>query len=147
MNFKTTISKIRISAKKVRVLTASVKKESPIVAMERLSMSPLKASKILAKAIKNTLHNASASLKVPQSDLRFVAIQIDEGAFYKRMRPGPKGMANFYKKRTSHITIEYNIPLETKSKDTLVKTNENVNDLPKAEVVEKVKKINNKIKQ
>ncbi len=95
----------RISPKKMRFILDDVKKFSPAQAVVRLEYSPLRTSKLLAKAINSSLANASAALKTDKNLLQFKTLLVEEGPRLKRMRPGSRGMGRLFKRRSSHIKI------------------------------------------
>lgn len=95
----------RISPKKMRFILDDVKKFTPQQAIVRLEYSPLRTSKLLAKAISSALSNASAALKIDKNLLQFKTLLVEEGPQLKRMRPGSRGMGRMFKRRSSHIKI------------------------------------------
>lgn len=95
----------RISPKKMRFILDDVKKFTPEQAIVRLEYSPLRTSKLLAKAISSALANASAALKIDKNLLQFKTLLVEEGPQLKRMRPGSRGMGRMFKRRSSHIKI------------------------------------------
>lgn len=95
----------RISPKKLRFILDNVKKFTPEQAIVRLEYSPLRTSKLLAKALGSALANASAALKIDKNLLQFKTLLVEEGPQLKRMRPGSRGMGRMFKRRSSHIKI------------------------------------------
>lgn len=95
----------RISPKKLRFILDDVKKFTPEQAIVRLEYSPLRTSKLLAKALASALSNASAALKIDKNLLQFKTLLVEEGPQLKRMRPGSRGMGRMFKRRSSHIKI------------------------------------------
>ncbi len=89
----------------MRFILDDVKKFTPQQAIVRLEYSPLRTSKLLAKAISSALSNASAALKIDKNLLQFKTLLVEEGPQLKRMRPGSRGMGRMFKRRSSHIKI------------------------------------------
>lgn len=105
MEARTTIKHLRISPKKLRFLADDVRRRTPLEAMQHLLYQRDRAATFLYKAIKSASANAQSTLKTDENLLQFKALQIDEGPVLKRMQPGGRGTAKFYKRRSSQITI------------------------------------------
>lgn len=99
------IKYIHISPKKLRFMLDDVKKRSPRQALDHLFHSQKRNSKVLYKALQSAMSNARAVLKIDDNAMQFKTFLVEEGPSLRRMRPGPKGMANMYKRRTSHIKV------------------------------------------
>lgn len=99
------IKYIHISPKKLRFMLADVKKRSPRQALDHLFHSQKRNSKVLYKALQSAMSNARAVLKIDDAAMQFKTFLVEEGPSLRRMRPGPKGMANMYNRRTSHIKV------------------------------------------
>ena len=99
------IKYIKISPKKVRFIIDDIKKMSPRDALNSLFYSPKRSAKVLYKVIKSAIDNAKTNLKTDEQGLKFKTILVEQGPALKRMRPGSKGRANLYKRRSSHIKV------------------------------------------
>lgn len=99
------IKYVRVSPKKLRLLTQSVRKMTPAQALRVLLYSPQRSAKILRKAIKSAVDNAVQTLKREADMLKFQLLTVEEGARLKRFRSGGRGTAKPYKRRTAHIKI------------------------------------------
>lgn len=99
------IKYVKTSPKKLRFMVDDVKKMTPQQALNSLLYSPKRSAKILYKVVKSAVDNAKSAFKVDAGDLRFKALVIEQGPALKRMRPGSKGRANLYKRRSSHIKV------------------------------------------
>ncbi len=96
---------IKVSPKKLRFVAKSIKALKPVDALSRLQLVQNRSAKMLARAIKSAIDNGVAVHKISADTLTFAEIRIDEGVFLRRMRPGARGMARPYHRRSSHITI------------------------------------------
>ena len=105
MESRAYIKYIHVSPKKLRFIIADVKKKTPRQALDHLYTSQKRNAKILYKALKSAIDNAKLVLKVADSELSFKTFLVEEGPSLKRMRPGSKGMAKMYQRRTSHIKV------------------------------------------
>lgn len=102
---KTYIKNINISPKKLRFYLKSIKKMTPISAMNYLFYGQQRAIKILYQAVKSAINNAKNSLKVTEDLLKFKLFIVEEGLKLKRYRPGGRGRPKPIMKRKSHIKI------------------------------------------
>lgn len=96
---------LRISPKKIKELSGSVQGFMPEDAISSLLFTGNKSGRILAKAIKSSMSNATNNLKLNAKDLRIKTIEILKGPIYKRWQPVSRGMAHQIKKRTAHIKV------------------------------------------
>jgi len=102
---RTYLKNIDISPKKLRFYLKSVKKLTPIAAMDHLYYGEQRATKILYQAVKSAINNAKNTLKVTEDLLKFKVFTIEEGLKLKRYRPGGRGTPKPIMKRKSHIKI------------------------------------------
>lgn len=102
---KTYLKNIDISPKKLRFYLGSVKKMSPVSAMEHLFYGQQRATKVLYQAVKSAVSNAKIALKVNEDLLKFKVFTVEEGLKLKRYRPGGRGTPKPIMKRKSHIKI------------------------------------------
>lgn len=126
MESTTYIKYNRISPKKMRFILDDVKKLGPQQAVIRLEYSPLRTSKLLAKAINSSLAAGSAALKTDRNLLQFKTLLVEEGPRLKRMRPGSRGMGRLFKRRSSHIKIVLTAP---ESKRNIISSQEKKSEL------------------
>lgn len=105
MEVQAYIKYVHISPKKLRFIITDIKKKTPRQALDHLFTSQKRSSKVLYKAVKSAVDNARQVFKTDDSALRFKTFLVEEGPSLKRMRPGSKGMANMYQRRTSHIKV------------------------------------------
>lgn len=105
MEVRAQIKYVRVSPIKLRFLIDAIKVVSPQAALDHLSLSPNKTSKVLYKAIKSAVANGNAKPGFDATKAKFKTLAIDEGPSLRRFRAGPKGMARPYIRKSSHITV------------------------------------------
>lgn len=110
MEAKAHIKHVRISPTKLRMITDSVKELKPLIALDRLGVSQNRSAKILYKAIKSAMDNGTNNHGMNAEHMQFKVLSVDEGRFLKRFRPGARGMAKPYLRKSSHITVVLNQP-------------------------------------
>jgi large subunit ribosomal protein L22 len=96
---------VRISPRKAKLVADSLKNLSAVQALEALFFLRKRGGTFLEKTLKSAIANASKNANLKKEDLLVKNIQILQGSSFKRMRPGSRGRAKPYKKRTSHIRI------------------------------------------
>ncbi|MBI1863791.1 50S ribosomal protein L22 [Candidatus Woesebacteria bacterium] len=95
---------VRISPRKVRLVTDAIKDMKPMDAIEVLPLTAKRAALPVLKVIKTAIANA-VSQGANQKNLYFKEIQVGEGPRLKRGNPASRGMFKPYKKRMSHIRV------------------------------------------
>jgi len=124
MQYEATIKYLRVSTRKVRLVTDAVKKLPVQRALAELSMMPKHASELLEKAIKSAIANAKQK-NANIETLRIERIEVMGGPMMKRFHAVSRGMAHSYKKRMTHVRViltDETIPSAVKKiKDKTVK--------------------------
>lgn len=96
---------IKITPRKVRLVSEAVKKLTLPRALAQLEVMDKRAAlpvkKALESAVANALHNGNAS----RDKLTIKEIMIGEGIAYKRYHYAARGRVRPYVKRTSHIRV------------------------------------------
>lgn len=107
MQFFATAKSVRISPRKVRIVTDAIKKLKLAVASEKLKFLSKAAAEPIYKALRSAVANAIQSGKVQESDLRIENILIDEGSRMRRRDTSHRQSrdSGIIHKRTSHIKI------------------------------------------
>ncbi|HLD26405.1 MAG TPA: uL22 family ribosomal protein [Patescibacteria group bacterium] len=105
METSTYIKHTKTSPKKLRLVAKSIKKMPVRHALDTLSLSRTRASKILYKSILSALDTFLSSSKEEMSMVQFKLLTIEEGSRLKRFRSGSKGNAKPYRRKMSHIKI------------------------------------------
>ena len=100
----------RISARKVRPLADMVRGKFADEALDILRYQPQRGARMLEKVIRSALGNVQDPDQNPGQTVRTENLvvseaRVDNGPFFKRMRPRARGMAYMIKKRSSHIHI------------------------------------------
>lgn len=105
-----TLSNLRQSPRKVRVVANLVRGKKVEDAIVTLEFAPKRASLPLRKLIASAIANAKAQ-SVPVETLFVKRIEVNEGKILYRRRPVAHGSAHPIRKRTSHVFVA----LETKT--------------------------------
>ena len=93
-----------MSPRKIRLVTALIKKMKPVEAVEKLPFVQKRSGLEIAKVIKNALASAR-NAGITDTDLVFKEIQVNEGPRLKRGRAASRGRWHPFKRRMSHIRI------------------------------------------
>lgn len=96
---------IRISPRKVKLVTDSVKKLSPVEALEYLKFIRKRAADEVARVVKQAIANAENNFKLKKEDLVFKKILTKKGPIFKRWRAASRGRAHKILKRTTHLEV------------------------------------------
>jgi len=141
MQVKASLRYLRISPRKVRLVTQLIKGLSAKEAESQLFFNPKRSGKDILKLLKSAIANAEHNFQLNKEKLFVREIRVDEGPAFKRIMPRARGAAYPIRKRTSHISIVLEEKEDLKPK---IITKEE-----KAELKEKVKreKIRKKFEQ
>lgn len=96
---------IRMSPRKVRLVTDSVKGMRVADALAALSFLPKAAAIPVAKVVKSAAANAENNFQLDPEDLYITHIVADPGPTLKRFRPKARGRVGRILKRSTHITV------------------------------------------
>ncbi|KKU09336.1 MAG: 50S ribosomal protein L22 [Candidatus Woesebacteria bacterium GW2011_GWB1_45_5] len=102
--FTATQKYLIMSPRKIRLVTALIKKMKPVEAVEKLPFVQKRSGLEIAKVIKNALASAR-NAGITDTDLVFKEIQVNEGPRLKRGRAASRGRWHPFKRRMSHIRI------------------------------------------
>lgn len=124
MTYEATSKYMRISTRKVRLVTDAVKTHSVTEAIAQLSIMPKRAAGFLKKTIDSAVANAKQK-NAAVDQLAIVRIEVMGGPVMKRFHAVSRGMAHSYKKRMTHIKVvltdEAIMPAVKKDEDKIVK--------------------------
>jgi large subunit ribosomal protein L22 len=95
----------RISAQKARLVADQVRGLPVGRASDVLTFSTKKAAGIVKRVLDSAIANAENNEGADVDELKVVAIAVNEGPTFKRMRARAKGRGTRIHKRTSHITV------------------------------------------
>ncbi len=129
MEFVSTQKYIRVSPRKLRQVVFMAKSLKPTQAVEALPHIGKRSGLIVIKALKTAIANATAKGVNPE-ELVLKEIQVGEAPRLKRYRPGSRGAAKPYVRRTSHLRIV--LEAKTNSKSQTLKSKKIQNAKPKA---------------
>lgn len=127
---------LRISPRKVRLLTDLIKKKPVLEAQNLLRFVNKRGKTPLMKLLKSAINNANNNFKLEPKDLFIRKIEVNEGAKLKRMKMKAMGRSASILKRTSHIIIV----LEKINSHNSIKTEKTGTD-EKNKTIEKPKQI------
>lgn len=102
---KATVSTVRITPRKVRLVIDLVRGKSVQEAEAILENTNKSASPVVLKLIKSAVANAKNNYEMDENNLFVKTIYANEGIRMKRFMPRAKGSASGLVKRTSHITV------------------------------------------
>ncbi len=104
MEAKATVTGVRITPRKARLVIDLVRGKNVNDALGILANLNKSATPIVAKLIKSAAANAINNNGMDESELYIAAIYANDGPRLKRFMPRAKGSASSIIKRTSHIT-------------------------------------------
>ncbi len=96
---------LRISPRKARLVTDSVKGLKTEQAVKNLAFTPKRTALPLLKLLKSAINNAKTNFRLDPANLYIKEIKVDEGPVLKRHMPRARGRATIIRKRTSHISL------------------------------------------
>ncbi len=96
---------VRMSPRKVRLVTDLVRGKRVDDALATLRFVPRRASVAVGKTLRSAVANAVHNFDLDEDLLVVTEAYVDEGPTLKRWRARARGMASQIMKRTSHITI------------------------------------------
>ena len=104
------LRRFRESPRKIRMVADMIRGRSVDDAMSILHLQQRKAATMLRKVLGSAIANATENEKVDVEKLIVKKIFIDGGPTEKRWMARSMGRANRINKRSSHVTIEVDIP-------------------------------------
>ena len=97
---------LRESARKIRTTVKTIAEMTPKEAIAALQFFPNRPAASLRKTIKQALANATNNLKLSETALSGMNIQVEEGSMMKRFRIGGRGQVKPIHKKTSRIIVK-----------------------------------------
>jgi large subunit ribosomal protein L22 len=104
------LRRFRESPRKVRMVADMIRGRSVDDAMSILRLQQRKAAKMLSKVLGSAIANATENEKADSDKLVVTKVFIDGGPVNRRWMPRSMGRANRIVGRTSHVTVEVDIP-------------------------------------
>lgn len=136
MDVHATARFVRMSPRKVRLVTNLIKGKRVGVARTQLAFLPKAATTPVLKVLNSAVANAVNNFQLNEADLTIKSATTDGGPTLKRWRARAMGRAAPIRKRTSHITV-----VVTDGKAAVVKAKAEKEPEKKTEAVkEEVKK-------
>lgn len=105
MEVKAKAKYIRMSPRKVRLLTNLVKGKPVAAALDQLQFAGKIAAMPVKKVIDSAIANAKHNFDIEMSNLFVKEIRVDQGTTLKRWLPRAHGRATPIMKRMSHINV------------------------------------------
>lgn len=107
MEVKASVSYVRESPRKLRLITTDLRKLSPRSALQKLQFQPQKGKEIIVKLIKQAVANATNNFKLSPDGLIIEKIEVNEGPRIKRMDKSHSARFDrgIIKKRSSRIFL------------------------------------------
>ena len=105
MEARATLSNVRISPRKVKIVIDLIRNKPTDVALATLALTPKAASPILEKLVKSAIANADNNHSMNKDSLYVAECYVTPGPIMKRVMPRAQGRAYRILKRTSHITV------------------------------------------
>jgi len=105
MEIKAKLKNLRISPRKVRLVTSLIKGLKTEDAINQLSFLNKKSTLPVSKLIKSAVASAENNFELEKDNLFIKEIRVDEGVKLKRWMPKARGRATTIRKRTSQIDL------------------------------------------
>lgn len=96
---------LRESGRKIRTTVKAIEHMTPKQAISVLQFFPNRPAGALRKTIKQAIANATNNLKLSETALSGMNIQVEEGPMMKRFRIGGRGHVKPIHKKTSRIIV------------------------------------------
>ena len=104
------LRRFRESPRKVRAVADMIRGRSVDDAMSILRLQQRKAAHMLAKVLGSAIANATENEKADADKLFVTNVFIDGGPVTRRWMARSMGRANRIRRRTSHVTVEVDVP-------------------------------------
>lgn len=139
MKVRAQLKNYRMSPRKVRVVSDTVKGISPDDAVARLKACTREAAGVLKTLIEAAVANAQNNFQLEKDSLFIKDIIVDESTRLKRWRPRSHGRAARIIKRTSHITVflEEKQKVSSEKEESLKKVVQSIEKKPEKKEVKK----------
>lgn len=105
MEIKASLQHLRMSAQKVRLVAALVRKTEITKALTQLRFCNKLAAGPMTKLIKSAVANAVNNYDLDANNLMVKSVMVDEGVTLKRWMPRAHGRATAIRKRACHINL------------------------------------------
>ena len=116
MKVKATLKNLRMSPRKVRLVTDSIVGMDANAALVQLRHLVKKTSGVLEKLLLSALANAENNFGLDRDNMFVSSVVVGEGTRMKRWLPRAQGRATLILKRTCHIKLEIEERVEGKNR-------------------------------
>lgn len=116
MQVEATLKNLRMSPRKVRLVSDSIVGMDVDAAFVQLDHLVKKGGKIMQKLLSSALANAENNFGLDRDNLYISSILVGDGARLKRWLPRAQGRATQILKRTCHIKLELSEKIEGKNR-------------------------------
>ena len=116
MKVKATLKNLRMSPRKVRLVTDSIVGMDANAALVQLRHLVKKTSGVLEKLLLSALANAENNFGLDRDNMFVSSVVVGEGTRMKRWLPRAQGRATLILKRTCHIKLEIEERIEGKNR-------------------------------
>ncbi len=96
---------IRISPRKLRLVSDLIRGEMVSSAMNTLKFTTKRGAKIVYKTLMSAVANAEVKGTIDMDNLYVKKVWVDEGTTMKRYMPRAQGRATVIRKRLSHLNM------------------------------------------
>jgi large subunit ribosomal protein L22 len=127
-----TLNNLRMSPRKVRLVTDSIVGMDANAALTHLYYVVKKTSGILEKLLNSALANAENNFGLDKDNMFVSSVIVGEGTTLKRWLPRAQGRATQILKRTSHIKLEISERVEGKNRKSKEQIDKEKNERAKA---------------
>lgn len=141
MEIKAKLNYLRITPRKVRLVTDFIKGMDVKRAENHLRFVSKRVSQPLLKLLKSAIANAENNFKMSKDDLYIKEIIVNEGTPYKRWRPVSRGRTFPILKRTSHLNLLLGVREGILTKKEKIEAEPKVKEIKKETVIKKPKSI------
>jgi len=128
MEVKASLKYLKISPRKVRLVTELIKSRNVEDALDQLQFIPKRSSRPILKLLESAIANAKHNFHLDRSNLYIKNIKVDVGPSLKRWTARARGSASPILKRSSHVSLVLaerhvgkNIEIEEENKEKEVK--------------------------
>ena len=105
MEVRASLGRVRVSARKARLVCDAVRGKRVVDAQAQLRFMPQKTAFEVERLMKSVVANAENNYDLDPQDLWIKAIYADESVTYKRFQPKARGRVGHINKRTCSITV------------------------------------------
>jgi len=137
MEIKAKLNYLRISPRKVRLVTDFIKGMEVKQAENHLKFIPQRVSKYLLKLLQSAVSNAQNNFKIDKDILYIKDVIVNEGTPFKRWQPVSRGRSFPIMKRTSNINLILELKEGKKVKKIKPKTKPLTEEIKKETLIKK----------